>query len=57
MSKSKTTKKTRVKVGNLRGQEKELKEQEADKIRGGGGVNGGVLGDKSNAGNFGIKVQ
>jgi hypothetical protein len=57
MSKSKTPKKTRVKVGNLPGQEKELKQQEADRIRGGGGVSGGVLGDKSNAGNFGIKAQ
>ena len=57
MSKSKTPKKTRVKVGNLPGQEKELKQQEADKIRGGGGAGGGVIGDKANAGNFGIKVQ
>ena len=33
----------RVQVGNLPQQEKELKDQEAENIKGGGGINGGVL--------------
>jgi len=37
----------RVKVGKLAQQEKELKNTDAENIRGGGGVSGGVLGDKS----------
>ena len=34
---------SRVQVGNLPQQEKELKEQEAEKVKGGGGCGGGVL--------------
>ena len=37
----------RVKVGKLAQQEKELNNTDAENIRGGGGVSGGVLGDKS----------
>ena len=46
MSKLKTTDKTRIKVGKLSRQEKELRDQEADRIRGNGGPSGGVLGDR-----------
>ena len=38
----------RVRVGKLSQQNSELKNGEAKNIRGGGGVSGGVLGDKSN---------
>ena len=38
----------RVKVSKLSQQDRELKNGEAKNIRGGGGVSGGVLGDKSN---------
>ena len=34
---------SRVQVGNLPRQEKELKDQEAEKVKGGGGVPGGVV--------------
>ena len=37
----------RVKVGKLAQQDKELKNTDAEIIRGGGGASGGVLGDKS----------
>jgi len=37
----------RVKVGKLSQQDRELKNDEANNIRGGGGSPGGVLGDKS----------
>ena len=33
----------RVQVGNLPQQEKELKDQEAEKVKGGGGLSGGVI--------------
>jgi len=33
----------RIQVDNLPQQEKELKDQEAEKVKGGGGVSGGVL--------------
>lgn len=36
----------RVQVGNLPQQDKELREREAENIRGGGGLSGGVLGSK-----------
>jgi hypothetical protein len=36
-------KKGRTQVGNLPQQEKELKEREAEKIKGGGGLSGGVV--------------
>jgi hypothetical protein len=36
----------RVKVGRLTQQDKELKNAEAESIRGGGGAPGGVLGDR-----------
>lgn len=36
----------RIKVGKLVRQDKELKNTEAQNIRGGGGVSGGVLGDR-----------
>ena len=39
-SESKTN---RVQVGNLKQQDKELKNQEAADVKGGGGVSGGVL--------------
>ena len=47
-----TTKKTsdenaRIKVGKLLQQDRQLKNGEAKNIRGGGGVSGGVIGDKS----------
>jgi hypothetical protein len=52
MSKRRTKKTSdkdaRVKVGKLSQQDRELKNGEARNIRGGGGVSGGVLGDKSN---------
>ena len=34
---------TRVQVDNLPQEEKELKNQEAEKVKGGGGLSGGVL--------------
>jgi hypothetical protein len=34
---------SRVRVDDLPQQEKELKDQEAEKVKGGGGVSGGVL--------------
>jgi hypothetical protein len=37
------TKTSRVQVGNLPQQEKELKAQEAEMVKGGGGVPGGVV--------------
>ena len=52
MSKRRTRKESekdaRVKVGKLSQQDRELKNGEAGNIRGGGGLSGGVLGDKSN---------
>jgi hypothetical protein len=39
--------KARVKVAKLSQQDRELKNREARNIRGGGGLSGGVLGDKS----------
>ena len=36
----------RVKVGKLAQQDKQLKNTEAENIRGGGGAPGGVLGDR-----------
>jgi hypothetical protein len=36
-----------AKVGKLARQDKELKNAEAENIRGGGGLSGGVLGDRS----------
>jgi hypothetical protein len=36
----------RAKVGKLARQDKELKNAEAESIRGGGGLSGGVIGDK-----------
>jgi hypothetical protein len=51
MSKQRTKKATdenaRVKVGKLSPQDKEVKNGEATKIKGGGGMPGGVLGDRS----------
>jgi hypothetical protein len=51
MSKQRTKKasdeKARVKIGKLSPPEKEVKNREATNIKGGGGVSGGVLGDKS----------
>jgi hypothetical protein len=51
MSKRRTKKTSdenaRVKVGKLL-QDRELKNGEAKNIKGGGGLSGGVLGDKSN---------
>ena len=38
---------SRVKVGKLGQQDKELKSGEARTVRGGGGAGGGVLGDRS----------
>ena len=38
---------TRVRIGKLAQQDKELKSADAEIIRGGGGASGGVLGDKS----------
>ena len=47
MSSSTTTKpaakQNRVQVDNLPQEEKELKNQEAEKVKGGGGLSGGVL--------------
>ena len=47
MSSSNTTKpaakQNRVQVGNLPQQERELKDQEAENVKGGGGVPGGVV--------------
>ena len=34
---------SRVQVGNLRQKETELKDQQAEKVRGGGGLAGGVI--------------
>jgi hypothetical protein len=55
MSKRKTKKTSdkdaRVKVGKLSPQDRELKNGEARNIRGGGGVSGGVIGDKSETSN------
>jgi hypothetical protein len=34
---------SRVQVGNLPQQEKELKDQEAENVKGGGGLSGGVV--------------
>ena len=55
MSKRRTKKTSdkdaRVKVGKLSQQDRELKNSEARNIRGGGGVSGGVLGDKSETSN------
>ena len=52
MSKQRTKKTSdkdaRVKVGKLSQQDRELKNGEARSIRGGGGVSGGVNGDRSN---------
>ena len=39
----KTEDKTRVQVKNLPQAEKELKDREAEKVKGGGGIAGGVL--------------
>ena len=39
----KNEEKARVQVGNLAQQEKELKDREAENIKGGGGLSGGVL--------------
>ena len=36
----------RVKVGNLAQQDRELENDEAENVRGGGGAPGGVLGDR-----------
>ena len=51
MSKRRTKKTSddnaRVKVGKLSQQDRELKNGEATNIRGGGGLSGGVLGDKT----------
>ncbi|PYS72452.1 MAG: hypothetical protein DMF69_07585 [Acidobacteria bacterium] len=41
----------RVKVGNLAQQDKQLKNTEAENIRGGGGAPGGVLGDRDDHNN------
>jgi len=38
----------RVKVKNLAQQDSELKKRDAENIRGGGGLSGGVIGDKGN---------
>ena len=38
---------TRVRIGKLAQQDKELKSADTEIIRGGGGASGGVLGDKS----------
>jgi hypothetical protein len=46
-------KSTGVKLGKLARPERELKNAEAEKIRGGGGAPGGVLGGKSNTGVYG----
>lgn len=50
MSKGNETKteeqKGRARVGNLPQDEKELKDREAQNIKGGGGAGGGVLGDR-----------
>ena len=55
MTKRRTTKTShenaRVKVGKLSQQDRELKNKEANNIRGGGGASGGVIGDKSGARN------
>ncbi|HJX89629.1 MAG TPA: hypothetical protein VJ372_03990 [Pyrinomonadaceae bacterium] len=37
---------SRVQVGKLPHQEKELKDQEAEKVKGGGGVAGGVVNNR-----------
>jgi len=37
------SKTSRVQIGNLPQQEKELKDQEAEKVKGGGGASGGVI--------------
>ena len=51
MTEGRTTKTSdenaRVKVGKLSQQDRELKNKEANNIRGGGGAPGGVLGDKT----------
>ena len=46
--KQKSAKNGRVKVKNLAQQDKELKNRDAENVRGGGGVSGGVIGDRSN---------
>ena len=46
-TKKTSDKDARVKVGKLSQQDRELKNGEANNIRGGGGAPGGVLGDKS----------
>jgi len=46
--KQKSTKNGRIKVKDLAPQEKELKNRDAENVRGGGGVSGGVIGDRSN---------
>ena len=50
MSKQRTKKtadeKASVKVGKLSQQDRELKNGEANNIRGGGGLSGGVIGDR-----------
>ena len=38
---------TRIRVGKLAEQDKELNNADAEIIRGGGGASGGVIGDKS----------
>jgi hypothetical protein len=43
-----SAKKGRVKVKNLAPREKELKNRDAENVKGGGGVSGGVLGDRGN---------
>jgi hypothetical protein len=45
-----SNKNARIKVRKLMRPDRELKNSEAGKVRGGGGVSGGVLGDKGNAG-------
>jgi hypothetical protein len=46
-TKKTTDENARVKVGKLSRQDRELKNNEANNIRGGGGVSGGVNGEKA----------
>ena len=44
------SKMSRIQIDKLPQQEKELKDQEAEKVKGGGGSPAGVLGDRSHIG-------